>query len=232
MIPDLVVYVGWAVLGMGAYVIPRLMCAFEPKRTPKTEAQIITDGWKALERMQKDVHALYHPKGCKCAVCEIQADDEPKPEPERKPGEVDKFVKVSPSYVRALQEKIDGLRKENTELRKGSRERVVTKTVERKTQFQHKLEQAAKFADQDQHPIKLTGEIDGHAIEVTVAPARKPDVEIYKHGEPEPVRKIWYPTGPTYRPLYDGFVRDPEETDREAMQRLAEHSRAQLRGEA
>lgn len=55
----------------------------DPKPTKKisspissSEGQLIKEGWEAIERISGEIHALYHPADCKCAMCEIRADDD------------------------------------------------------------------------------------------------------------------------------------------------------------
>lgn len=38
--------------------------------------EMIKRGYDAMGRMAKDIHDLYHPPGCKCAICQIRADDD------------------------------------------------------------------------------------------------------------------------------------------------------------
>jgi hypothetical protein len=147
-------------------------------------------GYEAIDSMQRDIRALYHPKGCQCAMCEITADDHTL-EPTRKP-----IQKQPPPS-----------------------EKVVERVVERKTPFQQKVEQCFKFADGEQQPIQMSYELEGRMLHVTISPQRPPDAEIYKHGEPEPVRKIWY-----REPARAGFVPNPEWTDRQNMQALARYA--------
>jgi hypothetical protein len=57
----------------------------DPKPHPlPPKAQTLVDavkaGYAALDTMAKDIHAMYHPIGCKCAMCEIRGDDKD-PEP-------------------------------------------------------------------------------------------------------------------------------------------------------
>lgn len=56
-----------------------------PKPKDATEAEILKTGWELLEKMNNDIHRLYHPDGCQCAFCEILGDDDTDaaPVPER-----------------------------------------------------------------------------------------------------------------------------------------------------
>lgn len=187
----------------------------QPEKPPETLADALKDGWAASDRMAKEIKALYHPPGCACAYCEITAGDD-KDEPEiLQPHQEDPPPFVN-RYAKELEKKVAGLKTENETLRnaviklKGSpRERVISKTVERKSRLDDILEQLAFMADEGQNAVAWTDEGNGRTIQITVSPQRPPDEQIFKHGEPEPVRKIW-------------FERDPKETDRQAMQRLAQ----------
>lgn len=48
-----------------------------PKPEHATEAEILKAGWKLLETINHDIHRMYHPVGCHCALCEIVGDDKP-----------------------------------------------------------------------------------------------------------------------------------------------------------
>lgn len=69
-----------AFTALGAYMHAALGRNPDPAapKPPKdmSLADAVKDGYKAIERMGQEIHRLYHPKGCKCAMCEIKADDE------------------------------------------------------------------------------------------------------------------------------------------------------------
>lgn len=172
----------------------------KPKQ-PESLPDVMRLGFEAVDSMVKDIHALYHPSGCKCAMCEIAG--------EVAPEEIPDNTAYSPNYIRALESNLDSLRKENFVLRKRQTgNRVITKTIERKTPLQKQIDQVAEMADKEQQPLLFQTEIEGRSIDFRITPQRAPDAEVYKHGEPEPVRRMW-------------FNPDPKATDRQNMQRLA-----------
>lgn len=159
----------------------------KPKPTPKAKTlmEVMEQGNAVVAQMAADVHKLYHPPGqdgkpCACAMCEIRADDEPAPEPAPEPDR-----ECSPEFVKALKQKIDGLRKENAQLRKGSGQRVVTKVEERKTPLQLQIEQAQQMVGNGK-PIMLNLEpsdmTNGHPMHVLIAPKVEPDYQIEQFG--------------------------------------------------
>jgi hypothetical protein len=48
----------------------------KPKTSDMSTYDIIKRGYDAMGAMAKDIHDLYHPPGCKCAICQIRADDD------------------------------------------------------------------------------------------------------------------------------------------------------------
>jgi hypothetical protein len=170
----------------------------ESKVKGLTLAEVMQKGNEIVAQMAADVHKLYHPPGedgkpCACAICEIRADDEPAEKPKDWTAEeATQAANVAPEYVRALQDKINGLRKENAQLRKGSGERVVTKVQERKTALQNEIEQAQRLVDDK--PVMLNLEpsamTNGHPMHVMIAPKVEPDAVIESFGV-GPVRAVY-----------------------------------------
>lgn len=159
----------------------------DPKPTPKDTPllDILQRGNKVVAQMAADVHRLYHPPGedgkpCACAMCEITADDEPAPAPEPIPD----TTAFDPSYVRALQQKLDGLRKENAELRKGTGQRVVTKVTERKTALQNKIEDAMRFTSEGDIVLTLepSDMTNGHPMKVIIGQQVEPESQVVAFG--------------------------------------------------
>lgn len=189
--------IGTAFAGWQAHTYYRNKAArADQKVKGKTLAEVMQAGNDVVAEMAADVHKLYHPPGedgkpCACAICEIKADDEPK-ETTFTAEEATDAARVAPEYVKALQDKINGLRRENAELRKGSGERVVTKVQERKTPLQNKIEQAMQHTSQG--PIKLTLDpsdiTNGHPLEIIIGEQVEPDAVIEQFGV-GPVRNVY-----------------------------------------
>ena len=197
------------------------------QKRPESLSDALKDGYKVIEQMKRDIKALYHPDGCECAICEITADDDKKPEPDNTENNTANTT-PDPSFVRALIEKVDGLHTQNYDLRRQlhekSQARVITRVEERKTPFQLMVEELAQQADMLQQPVTYTHEDQGREIQIFITPQRPPDATIVKHGG-EVVRQIWHPQKPQSGSGSIGFTRNPNETDREAMQRLAQKCR-------
>jgi hypothetical protein len=155
---------GWQMRSAMGRIFPHV------KKPAESLADTMKRGFDAIDAMQRDIRTLYHPAGCACRMCEITADDHTLDtlEPTRKPTRKPTHKQPPPT------------------------EKVVERVVERKTPFQQKVEQCFKFADGEQQPIQMSYELEGRMLHVTISPQRPPDAEIYKHGESEPVRKIWY----------------------------------------
>ena len=218
--------IGQLLLELGMIIVPSISTAFagwqantyyrnkaaraDQKVKGKSLAEVMQAGNEVVAQMAADVHKLYHPpdedgKPCACAICEIRADDEPK-ETTFTAEEATDAARVAPEYVKALQDKINGLRRENAELRKGSDKRVVTKVQERKTPLQNRIEEAQRMVGNGK-PVMLNLEpsdmTNGHPMHVLIAPKVEPDAVIEQFGV-GPIRGVYHhrpQSGPGSREL-------------------------------
>lgn len=93
--------------------------------------------------------------------------------------------------VQNLEDQLKHLAQAYAKLKGDKESRVVTKTVERKSLLDQKIEELSRLADREGQPLVLTIEHDGRTLQVAITPQREPDEQLVSFGG-EVVRDIWH----------------------------------------